>query len=180
MQDLGIFAYRTIGQISLAAGSCLDFAHAVHRSSPGTALLLANAGQLIHHRRGARAVTQQTWNALPQHHATDAVLNIDPARNRVQGHRTVEEHVASVMAFVDSQARADVRLDVIGMGDASEKVVAFLNANWKAWAGRVEAVVVGMAYLWLGEERSGWNSRFREFWGRVARLFLSPFPPPAS
>jgi len=140
--------------------------------------MIANCGQLIWHRRGARAVTQQTWNALPQKYGTDGVMNIDPVKNRVEGHRSVEEHIASVMAFVDTYARKDVQLDIIGMGDASEKVVAFLNANWKKWAAKVEAVVIGMAYLWLGDERSGWNSRFREFWGRVRTPPLPPsFPP---
>lgn len=33
-------------------------------------------------------------------------------------------------------------------------------------------MVIGMAYLWLGDERRGWGSGFREFWGRRGRVLL--------
>ena len=102
-QDLGIFAYRSIGQISLAAGSCIDFVDTIERV-PGCGVVIANCGQLIWYRRGHRAVTQQTWSAVPRKTGVSLPYKVDPEKNRVPGHGTVQEHVDSVFEWVKKEA----------------------------------------------------------------------------
>ncbi|KAL8825643.1 MAG: hypothetical protein Q9191_004292 [Dirinaria sp. TL-2023a] len=176
VQDLGIFAYRTIGQVSLAAGSCIDFVCSVQahqwRSPQSPGFLIANCGQLIWWRRGARAVTQPTWNALPQKTGVAPVTRLDSEKNRVEGHRDVAEHIASVMAWVETHARKDAKIDVIGMGDASEEVVNWMNSNWSKWQKKLDAVAVGMAWMWGKEDLEAWGEGFRDFWGRRGRVYL--------
>ncbi|KAL8794727.1 MAG: hypothetical protein Q9195_002681 [Heterodermia aff. obscurata] len=175
-QDLGIFAYRTIGQVSHAAGSCLEFVSAVHSSVPveaaPLAVLIANCGQLIWYRRGARAVTQQTWNALPRKSGVSLPLRLDAGRNRVEGHRTVGEHVRSVFEWVRGEAGEGVRIDVVSVGDSVGEVVRYLESHWGEWKARVEAVAVGSGHAWLGPDRSQWSDEFADFWARRARAYL--------
>lgn len=176
VQDLGIFAYRTIGQVSLATGSCIDFVSSVQAhqwpSSQPPGFVIANCGQLIWWRRGARAVTQQTWNALPQKTGVSPVTRLDAEKNRVEGHKNVGEHIASVMSWVERHAKTDAKIDVIGMGNASEEVANWLNNNWTSWRGRIDAVAVGMAWMWGKEETMAWGKGFRDFWSRRSRVYL--------
>lgn len=100
-QDLGIFAYRSIGQISLAAGSCIDFVNTIQKEC---GVVIANCGQLIWYRRGNRPVTQQTWSAVPRKTGVSLPYKLDQEKNRVQGHATVGEHVYSVFEWVKKEA----------------------------------------------------------------------------
>ena len=117
-------------------------------------------------------MTQQTWNALPQKTGVSPVTRLDAEKNRVEGHRNVGEHIASVMTWVENHAPTNAKIDIIGMGDASEEVVTWLSSNWSRWQTKIDAVAVGMAWMWGKEETMGWSKGFRDFWGRV-----SPFPP---
>ena len=145
-QDLGVFAYRTIGQISNAAGSCIDFVSAINTVPEGAqapAVLIANCGQLIWYRRGGRAVTQQTWNALPRKTGVSLPYQLDPEKNYVKGHKTVGEHVESVFEWVSKEANDDVRIDVVSVGDSVEEAVRYLETHWGTLKAKVEAVAIG-------------------------------------
>ena len=98
MQDLGVFAYRTVGQESIASGSALDFIDAVQseKDSVDTAIVIANLGQLLWHRRGERAVTIASWNALPRKTGVGNPMRIDAVKNHVPGNTSTKEHVKSV------------------------------------------------------------------------------------
>ena len=199
-QDLGIFAYRTIGQISNAAGSCIDFVSAIHTVPEGSqapAVVIANCGQLIWYRRGGRAVTQQTWNALPRKTGVSLPYKLDPEKNYVKGHKTVGEHVESVFEWVRKEADEGVRVDIVVVGDSIGGVVRYLETRWGEWKTKVEAVAVGRlvfsafswllpymknayadiinsGHAWLGADRSEWSDEFADFWARVSRPpFLS-------
>lgn len=77
-QDLGIWAYRTVGQKSINQGSAMDFVKdlqnykAARSSSSASAsgnegapgVIIANLGQLVWYRGGRRAMTLITWRAL--------------------------------------------------------------------------------------------------------------------
>lgn len=103
-------------------------------------------------------------------------MRIDPIKNRVKGHESVEAHIQSVMDFVDGQVGEECKIQIVGMGDASDDVVKYLSTNWGMWKGRIEAVAIGMAYNWFEGERKGWSTDFAAFWASVSAL-LYPTPP---
>ena len=173
MQDLGIFAYRTVGKDSLASGSVLDFVAAIKDQAKAsvkpdaeTAVVVANLGQSIWYRRGRQAMTTATWMALPRKTAVDGGMKLDPVKNKVEGHRTAKEHVASVMEYVGEAMKGGAKVEIIGMGEGAEEVVRFLDANWKAWQGSLSAMCVGLGFVWrFGDEVT--SEGFKEFWGKV-------------
>ncbi len=170
-QDLGIFAYRTMGRENHAAGSALDFVHAAQASKDSPGIMIANMGQLIWYRRGERAVTQQTWNAVPRKTAVSGPMRIDDRKNRVPGNEDMAAHVQSVFEAVGRLVRKDAAIDVIGISDGAWKVVAYLQANWETWKSRVHAVAVGTSSVYPGYEL--WHKEFAAFWGKVDLSFCS-------
>ena len=168
MQDLGIFAYRIIGQESISSGSALDFTHDIQSSKDGsdTAIVIANLGQLCWYRRGQRATTMTSWNALPRKTGVSGPMRIDSVKNHVPGNEDVKAHVKSVFEAVAKVARDDVVIDVIGIGDGAEEAVEYLDQNWGTWEGTVRAICVGMGFVWtVGSLLQ--NEKFRAFWGKV-------------
>ncbi|KAL8952210.1 MAG: hypothetical protein Q9222_001865 [Ikaeria aurantiellina] len=175
-QDLGVFAWRTIGQDTIASGSIIDFVHSVQRSPDRPGIIVANPGQLLWYRGGQRAVTQATWQALPRKWAVSPAMEIDEVRNRVVGNHSPAEHVAYVFdEVVTKMARKDVKIDVIGMGDGAREVVGCLKHNWEKWAGKVQAVAVGTAFVWQGDEVG--EGKFKEFWGDRCRAYIQSTEP---
>ncbi|KAL9031667.1 MAG: hypothetical protein Q9196_000338 [Gyalolechia fulgens] len=172
LQDLGVFAYRTIGRESIASGSVIDFVRTIQKCPDNPGILIANPGQLLWYRGGQRAVTQTTWEALPRKTAVSPPMEIDEVKNRVSGNSDVKEHVAHVFDEVIPQvAKADVKIDVIGMGDGAPEVVQFVQGNWKKWQKNVQAIATGTAFLPRIED-TGEDRSFGEFWGDVS-FFLS-------
>lgn len=168
MQDLGVFAYRIIGQESIADGSALDFVHDIQSNKDGadTAIVIANLGQLLWYRRGQRAVTMASWNGLPRKSGVRGPMRIDPVKNHIPGNEDVKAHVKSVFDVVEKMASDDVLIDVIGLGDGAEEVVEYLDQNWEQWETKVRAICVGMGFVWtVGSLLK--NEKFRDFWGRV-------------
>ena len=180
MQDLGIFAHRIIGQDSIASGSALDFVHTIKssRDSADTAVVIANLGQLVWYRRGQRAMTIASWNALPRKTGVGNPMRIDTVKNHIPGNEDTKEHVKSVFEEVLGKlARQDAVIDLIGLGDGAEEAVGYLDQNWNQWERKVRAICVGLGFVWRvsGDIQ---NEKFMEFWGRVSFLFssLSSFP----
>ena len=174
MQDLGIFAHRVIGQESIASGSALDFVHAIQsrEDSTDTAIVIANLGELVWYRRGQRAMTIASWNALPRKTGVGNSMRIDPVKNHVPGQRNIKDHVSSVFEEVLGKlARQDVVIDLIGVGEGAEEVVGYLDRHWKDWANRVRAICVGLGFVWrVGDDVR--DEKFMEFWGRVSFLLV--------
>ena len=172
MQDLGIFAHRIIGQESLPSGSALDFVHAIQSrdDSTDTAIVIANLGQLVWYRRGQRAMTIASWNALPRKTGVGNPMRIDPVNNHVLGNRNIKEHVNSVFEEVLGKlARQDAAIDLIGLGEGAEEAVGYLDQHWKHWASRLTAICVGVGFVWrVGDEIR--DEKFMEFWGKVSFL----------
>ncbi len=170
MQDLGIFAHRIIGQESIASGSALDFVHAIQsrEDSADTAIVIANLGQLVWYRRGQRAMTIASWNALPRKTGVGNPMRIDPNKNRIPGNRNVKEHVKSVFEEVlGNLARLDAVIDLIGLGEGAEEAVGYLDQNWKSWDSRVRAICVGVGFVWRVRDDIQ-DEKFIDFWGTVS------------
>lgn len=166
-QDLGIFAYRIIGQESNAAGSALDFVKAIQSSKDNPGLIIANMGQLIWYRRGRRAVTRMSWSALPRKSGISECMRVDPVKNRVPGNEDMAAHVKYVFEeVVPKMVNPNSKLDIIGLGDGASEAVAYLQTEWTRWKGRVEAIAVGSGYLWANGEVH--DAEFAKFWGEVS------------
>ncbi|KAL8820959.1 MAG: hypothetical protein Q9223_000913 [Gallowayella weberi] len=178
-QDLGVFAWRTINQETIAAGSVLDFiSHAMPSQSPNDpGVIVANTGQLLWYRGGQRAVTQTTWLALPRQWAVSAPMAVDEERNRVPGNRDPQEHVAYIFnEVIPAMCKKDVKIDVIGMGDGGPMVAEYLQANWERCEGKVQAVCVGSGPIWIGERIDGVKG-FGKFWSDRARAYVQSDEP---
>lgn len=171
LQDLGIFAYRTIGQVTTAAGSVLDFVSAIQASKDSPGIIIANLGQLTWYRRGKRAVTRVTWNALPGKTAVSGPMRVDPVKNRVPGNENMAAHVRYIFEEVVSQmVNKDAQLDILGVGEGAAGSVAYLDRNWGKWEDRVQAIAVGTGQIWPGEEIQ--DPKFALFFAKVTSPFL--------
>ncbi|KAL8675227.1 MAG: hypothetical protein Q9168_000347 [Polycauliona sp. 1 TL-2023] len=176
-QDLGVFAWRTIGRDTIAAGTILDFIHTIQStSSDNPGILIANTGQLLWYRGGGRAVTQTTWMALPRQWAVSPPMEIDEEKNRVAGHKDPAEHVASIFNdVIPSMCKKDVAIDVIGMGDGGSIFAEFLQGNWNRWKGRVQAVAIGSGPIWLGEKIG--EGEVKKYWDQRTRAYIQSDEP---
>lgn len=169
MQDLGVLAYRIIGQESIAAGSALNFFHDVqsHEGNGDTAIVFANMGQLLWHRRTQRAMTMASWNGQPRKNGVSNAVRIDPIKNHVPGNVNVEEHVKSIFEeVIGKAAREDVAINAIGIGDGAEDLVKYLDQNWGHWEKNVRAICVGLGFVWrVGDDVQ--DEKFTQFWAKV-------------
>lgn len=167
-QDLGIFAYRMVGHDTITLGSAVEFVQNVKSSArDDPALVIANMGQLIWHRRGKRAMSQNSWYAIPRDTAVSQPVKMDPVKNRVPQNEGLQEHVACVFEqVVDQMTDTDAEFYVIGLGDGALEMVEYLQEDWKKWDGRVKAIVVGASHIWRSEIK---DKTFGDFWGRVSQ-----------
>lgn len=143
VQDLGIWAYRTVGQKSINEGSAVDFVKNVQKHTTTTSsdssdvatgeapgIIIANLGQLVWYRGGRRAMTLRTWQALPRRSAVHMPMRLDMVKNRVPGNEDSERHVEYIFTKVLPELlRKDAAVDVIGLGDGATEAVKFLDAN---------------------------------------------------
>ncbi len=175
MQDLGIFAHRIIGQESIASGTALDFIHTIQsrEGSADTAIVIANLGQLVWYRRGQRAMTIASWNALPRETGVGNAMRIDPVKNHIPGNENTKEHIKTVFEEVLGKlVRQDAVIDLIGIGEGAEEAVGYLDGNWEHWKTKVRAICVGLGFVWrVGDDIH--NEKFMDFWGKVNFLFSS-------
>lgn len=178
MQDLGVFALRTISQSTISSGSALDFVSAIQSSSTAEkpiGVIIANMGQLLWYRRGKRAVTRATWAGLPRKNGVSQQLSIDPEKNRIPGNEDLAAHTKYIFEYVIAKMVNPVaNLDIIGLGEGAEEVVDYFQYNWETWKDRIQAIAIGSGYQWPSADIR--NPEFADFWGKVC--FLPPCPSP--
>jgi hypothetical protein len=134
VQDLGIWAYRSVGQDGVNFGSAVNFTKHVLSESEDktdTALVIANTGQLLWHCASSRAVTQRTWEAAdrpagPWGQATRSW------RNKIPGNKDLNEHIQYVFENV-IWPRLDKksRVDVIGLSEGGQGALEYLQKRCK-------------------------------------------------
>lgn len=148
VQDLGIWAYRTISTESINAGSAVDFVKAILQSNQDAesfcetqskatkkgdiAVVLANTGQLIWHCGLGKAMTIVTQLALPRQSAVDPPL-AETRRNKIPENRNWQEHVNSVfegiLAARGRLVRRDAKIEIIGASEGGLGAVRYLVRN---------------------------------------------------
>ncbi|MCJ1288423.1 hypothetical protein MMC26_007780 [Xylographa opegraphella] len=170
-QDLGIFAYRLIGANTIASGSAVEFVNYLKMASRDPpAIIMANPGQLIWYRRGQRAMSQQTWHAIPRDTAVSEPMIIDRVNNIIPQNEDIQKHVTCLFEqVIDKLPNEHAKIDIIGIGDGALEVVEYLQQDWKKWEGRVDAIVVGASHIWNTDIK---DENFRKFWSRRGRAYL--------
>ncbi|KAI1947238.1 hypothetical protein LOZ12_000791 [Ophidiomyces ophidiicola] len=151
-QDLGIWAYRTIGNEGINVGSAVDFAKSIIRNEADTSstkkdqrdtdsgLILTNPGQLVWHCGGERAVSLPTWNALPMRYAVDPPMRMGP-QNKIPGNETWQDHITYVFEHVlDKMTPKTAKIDIIGLAEGGLGAIRYLAENWQAWRSRISAI----------------------------------------
>lgn len=100
-------------------------------------------------------------------------MGIDEVKNRVPGNTDVKEHIAHVFdEVIPKITKANVKINVIGMGDSAPDMVQYLKSNWKKWEKNVQAVATATAFLPIMDD-TGEDHDFRGFWGDVSSSFSS-------
>lgn len=139
IQDLGVWAYRSIGTVGINAGSAVPLAdHVLHQHQKGspeekttadTALVIANTGQLVWHAAGRKAITMPSWLALPRRSAVDPPQTMTE-RNNILGNENWQEHVECVfreiLAARGKLVRADAKIDIVGVAEGGLGAVRYL------------------------------------------------------
>lgn len=139
-QDLGIWAYRSVGRDGVNFGSAVDFTKAVlgeRTNRTGTALIIANTGQLLWHHATSRAVSQQTWMA-----ADRPAGNWGPAtmtyRNKISANKTWSEHIEYIFEHVLWPLLGEKsRVEVIGMAEGGQGALEYLQKRCKRNLARI-------------------------------------------
>ncbi|KAL3468525.1 Arb2 domain-containing protein [Aspergillus heterothallicus] len=147
VQDIGIWAYRTVGAESINAGSAVDFTKAV--LEPGgdkkgnVALVLANTGQIMWHCGSGRALTINSWMALPRASAVESAPS-ETKRNKIPDNENWQAHVGSVfdsiLAARGLLVRKDAKIDVIGLAEGGLGAIRYLSLNWETWRHHISAI----------------------------------------
>ncbi|PYH83954.1 Arb2 domain-containing protein [Aspergillus uvarum CBS 121591] len=163
IQDLGIWAYRSVGGDGIDAGSLVSFARAVLRQGqangnsgngdsdgdgdaadmPNTALVLANTGQLVWHCASGQAITLVHWQNMPRPSAVDPPPGMS-LRNRIPGHEYWQRHVNRVFEDILSArgrlVRPDARISVVGASEGGLGALRYLNKHWSSWRPFISAI----------------------------------------
>ncbi|RAK77185.1 uncharacterized protein BO72DRAFT_468754 [Aspergillus fijiensis CBS 313.89] len=163
IQDLGIWAYRSVGCDGVDAGSLVSFARAVLRQGradsnsgsgdsdnddsttnmPNTALVLANTGQLVWHCASGQAITLVRWQHMPRASAVDPPPEMSP-RNQIPGHEYWQRHVNRVFEDILSArgrlVRPDARISIVGASEGGLGALRYLNRNWSSWRPFISAI----------------------------------------
>lgn len=195
-QDLGILAGRVINEEGVNLGSAVNFVHDVIvdpscdqaatklelrgtkklklEDLGNTAVVIANPGQLIWWRRGKKALTYESWNAVPRKHGPgDGPMLTE--KNKVPRNKDRIEHVQCLFDdILFPHAQSGVKIDVITVGDSMDSLVRVLDGDWNKWSGSVEAIACISTWIF---DQEIMDEEFRLFWGRRARTYLKDDAP---
>lgn len=103
-------------------------------------IVLANCGQLRWSRRLKKAITQNSWMALPQKSAVEAPYIFNEEKNTIPGNRTVAEHVAYIFGNILGNAEfcdQETEIQVVGVSEGAVQATVFLEnpENFHGWCG---------------------------------------------
>ena len=156
MQDLGVWDWKsTRGEAGIEAGTVISFVkdllsrafarkgddvNGVEQSLDGlaagsTAFVMPNPGQLLYSYRHKRAMTLDSWNALPRPSALHMPPLIDEQMNRVAGSETAEKHLKYVFdnilaneAFIARKAE----VFLVGLNEGADQLLTLLEESCKS------------------------------------------------
>lgn len=100
--------------------------------TPG--LVVLNPGQLFYSHRLDKAMTKQSWDSQPRKSGIHPIPRIDPVFNKIQGNRTVDEHVKTSFDKIlnDSEWVApDANIYLVGIGNGGDAMLRVLSKECK-------------------------------------------------
>lgn len=149
-QDLGIWDYRCLSNYGIDAGSCVNLAKllqdgAKESGTEAPGLIISNAGQLTYSHKYHRAMTIQSWQAMPRSSLFCPVVHEHPIHNAAEGNRDKTEHAEFIFENIlknSAWARQDAEIYIIGILNGGEVALKYLNSNWHFWSSRVAAIAL--------------------------------------
>lgn len=97
-------------------------------------LVVLNPGQLLYSHRMDKALTKQSWDSQPLESGIHPIRRIHPDFNKIEGHRTVDEHVKSSFENIVNNPEwvaPDANIYVVGIGNGGDVVLRVLNKQCK-------------------------------------------------
>lgn len=133
-QDLGVFAYRVIGNETISQGSAIEFVTAIDQvptvDGLSRGVIIANPGQLLWYRGGGRAVTTSEWMSLPRQSAVHDALEMDPVKSTIPENRNYREHVRYIFEHVmHDLVSEDAKFELIGLESTGHAMIEYLGKN---------------------------------------------------
>ncbi|KAF2184820.1 hypothetical protein K469DRAFT_750686 [Zopfia rhizophila CBS 207.26] len=169
LQDLGILAYWQLQrELGLNGGSVINFTkEIIHRSTeqkdgnlfhdraridekakgtPG--LIVMNNGQRFYSHKFNKPMTLRSWNAQPRKSLCHDVIKLHEMENKVEGHRTPEEHIKYVFDHVIKNPEfvaPDAEIYVIAIENGAETFLNILGSNMEKYGRCVTAMAIVQA-----------------------------------
>lgn len=175
VQDLGVLAHRVLGgQGGINMGSMCSVVTAIRtifKDDDGTAIVIANPGQLWWWPEGKRGLTPPARHAIPMKSAVHWGREYDPSLNAIPGHETVGQHVKSIFEEVlGKMAKEDAKLAIVAVTDVADEVEAYLDSNdhWRVWGPKMESLALLGSYYSLDMIKCG---GFRDFLQKVSKFY---------
>ena len=165
--DLGILAGRMIDSHSIGYGSIINLVEYMQAKSPekDVGIVIANPGQPLWYRRGEKALSYTSWDAIPRATAVDSPLKIT-SKNKVPKNDDAAEHVVCVFDEIIAPLVArGCKIDVVAVGMSAIDLVEFLQLDWGRWESGLEACVVTSGHVWRTEFT---DPNFKGFWEKVS------------
>jgi hypothetical protein len=146
-QDLGILAYRELQRESgINGGSIVNFLKQLVARSTNIddgedvtagvskqqipSVIVLNTAQLHYSHKYNKAMTHRSWLALPRKSITHDAAVFHPVENSVEGHRTPQEHIQSILESVINNTdfvAPNAEIYVVAIENGAGNLVHVLN-----------------------------------------------------
>lgn len=138
--ELGIISPRyasALGHGGIAAGSAVNLVKHIRGlraldSPDQPAILIANLGQLLWHRRAKQAVGRHQWDAMARKVPECPAATIYTEKNTIPGNRTPTDHIRHVLTKVVPEILGpEGKVQIIACFDAGWDLIDVLAENCK-------------------------------------------------
>jgi hypothetical protein len=147
MQDLGVWAYREICTTGFDAGSATGTLKNIklkyHSTEAEPGVVILNPGQYYYSYKEKRALTHESWEALPRKTLFHSTIRPDETLNAVPGSGSWNEHVSTVFEKIvlnEAYINKDADLYFMSICASSNDLLKYFNEHWSALTPRVIAV----------------------------------------
>ncbi|CAI6335783.1 unnamed protein product [Periconia digitata] len=172
--DLGILAYRELQREGgINGGSIVNFAKTlVSRNDPilqehlfkdrvgvnnklVPGLIVMNIAEQLYSHKHNRTLTVRGWETLPRKSTFHEAAAIDELENRVEGHRTEQEHIKTVFDKVINNPKyvaPDSEIYVIAIELGAAHMLEILNESFNQYGARIAAMAIINNYRFSKEQ----------------------------